>query len=108
MIKYACIKNNVVENVILFEESNLELIQQVKETFSYNELIEVPADLIVEVGYLYNGTDFYNEKEDTFIAPQPFPSWTRSGYFWEAPTPMPTDNKFYTWDEDSLSWIEQL
>jgi len=107
MINYACIKNNVVENVVLFEESNLELIQQVKETFSYDELIEIPTDLIVEVGYLYNGTDFYNEKEDTFIIPQPYPSWIKNGSIWEAPTPRPTDDKFYKWDEDSLTWIEK-
>jgi hypothetical protein len=62
MINYTCIKNNIVENVILFEESNLELIQQVKETFSYNELVEIPADLNVEIGYLYDGTYFYKEE----------------------------------------------
>jgi hypothetical protein len=48
----------------------------------------------------------YNPDEDIFVAPQPFPSWTRSGSFWNAPTPRPEDDKFYTWDEDSLSWIE--
>lgn len=26
--------------------------------------------------------------------------------FWEAPTPMPVDDKFYTWDEETLSWEE--
>jgi hypothetical protein len=62
MINYACIKNNIVENTLVFEETNLEFIQQVKETFSYNELIEIPADLIVETGYLYDGTDFYIEE----------------------------------------------
>jgi len=49
----------------------------------------------------------YNSDEDIFVAPQPFPSWIRSGSFWNAPTPRPEDDKFYTWDEDSLSWIEQ-
>jgi hypothetical protein len=48
----------------------------------------------------------YNPDEDIFVTPQPFPSWTRSGSFWNAPTPRPEDDKFYTWDEDSLSWIE--
>jgi hypothetical protein len=49
----------------------------------------------------------YNSDEDIFIAPQPFPSWIRSGSFWNAPTPRPEDDKFYTWDEDSLTWTEQ-
>jgi hypothetical protein len=52
------------------------------------------------IGYLYN------EEEDIFITPQPYPSWTRSGSFWQAPTPMPEDGKIYQWDEESLSWIE--
>jgi len=25
---------------------------------------------------------------------------------WEAPTPMPTDDKRYVWDEDTTSWVE--
>jgi len=51
--------------------------------------------------------DTYNAEEDIFIAPQPFPSWTRSGSFWNPPTPMPaTEGKFYYWSEDDLSWRE--
>jgi len=57
---------------------------------------------------IYAGIGYsYNSDEDIFVAPQPFPSWTRSGSFWNAPTPRPEDDKFYTWDEDSLTWIEQ-
>ena len=46
----------------------------------------------------------YNEEEDIFVAPQPYPSWTRNGSFWEAPTPMPTDGQMYYWVEDDLNW----
>ena len=53
----------------------------------------------------YAGVGFsYNEEEDIFVAPQPHPSWTRNGSFWEAPTPMPTDGQTYHWVEDDLSW----
>jgi hypothetical protein len=48
----------------------------------------------------------YNSDEDIFITPQPYPSWIRSGSFWNAPTPMPTDDKRYTWDEATTSWVE--
>ena len=48
----------------------------------------------------------YDSAEDIFITPQPYPSWTRSGSHWDAPTPMPTDGKMYSWDEDELSWEE--
>jgi hypothetical protein len=62
MIHYACIKNNIVENILVFEEHDPELLQQVKETFSYDELIESPIDLVVDIGYLYDGTDFYQRE----------------------------------------------
>jgi len=55
----------------------------------------------------YAGIGFtYNSAEDIFITPQPYPSWTRTGSFWNAPIPMPTDGKMYSWDEDELSWEE--
>ena len=47
----------------------------------------------------------YNSDEDIFISPQPFPSWIRSGSLWNPPTPHPTDDKLYTWDEPSLTWL---
>jgi hypothetical protein len=48
----------------------------------------------------------YNEEEDIFVVPQPYPSWNRVGSFWQAPEPRPEDDKMYTWDEETLSWIE--
>jgi hypothetical protein len=51
------------------------------------------------IGYLYN------QEEDIFVAPQPYQSWTRSGSFWNPPTPRPIDG-FWTWDESTLSWVE--
>ena len=52
------------------------------------------------IGYFWDGTGF--------AAPQPFASWTldKETYLWTAPTPMPTDNKNYAWDENSKSWKE--
>ena len=56
---------------------------------------------------VYAGEGYsYNPTEDIFIAPQPFHSWTRTGSFWNAPTPMPTDGAMYSWDEDTLAWKE--
>ena len=46
----------------------------------------------------------YNLAENIFITPQPYPSWTRTGSFWEAPTPMPEDGKMYLWDEEEGNW----
>jgi hypothetical protein len=47
---------------------------------------------------------YYNEEEDIFVVPQPYPSWTRNGSFWEPPTPMPTEGGPYLWVEADLNW----
>ena len=57
----------------------------------------------------YAGIGFtYDAARDAFIAPKPFNSWTldEATCRWQAPTPMPTDGKFYYWSEDDLSWRE--
>lgn len=54
------------------------------------------------IGYIYDA------QRDAFIAPQPYPSWTlnEDTCCWIPPTPMPTDDKKYYWDEPTTSWIE--
>jgi len=57
----------------------------------------------------YAGIGFtYDSVRDAFIAPQPFNSWllNEDTCQWEAPTPRPTDDKFYNWDEETVSWKE--
>ena len=49
----------------------------------------------------------YHQGMDAFVPPQPYPSWVLNiDAQWEAPVPMPTDGKRYSWDEQTLSWIE--
>ena len=50
----------------------------------------------------------YDESNDVFYAPQPFPSWTLNNqtWIWEAPVPYPDDGKLYRWDEETTSWVE--
>ena len=50
----------------------------------------------------------YDETRDAFIPGKPFDSWllNEETCLWEAPTPRPTDNKLYTWDEATISWVE--
>jgi hypothetical protein len=49
----------------------------------------------------------YRADIDAFVAPQPYPSWVLDADAkWQAPVPMPTDGKMYSWDEASLSWVE--
>jgi hypothetical protein len=50
----------------------------------------------------------YDETLDAFVPPKPFASWilNEETAQWEAPTPHPTDDKIYTWDEETTSWVE--
>jgi hypothetical protein len=51
----------------------------------------------------------YDAEKDAFICPQPYPSWVLSptSCLWKPPVAMPEDGKQYSWDENSLNWIEQ-
>jgi hypothetical protein len=50
----------------------------------------------------------YRADIDAFVAPKPFASWIlNADAQWEAPIAMPTDGKMYSWDEDTVSWIER-
>jgi hypothetical protein len=49
----------------------------------------------------------YRSDIDAFTAPQPYASWTlNEDAQWQAPTAMPTNDKMYSWDEATTSWIE--
>jgi hypothetical protein len=53
--------------------------------------------------------DTWDKVNEVFISPQPFPSWTLDTNFtWNAPTAMPDDGKMYTWNEETLAWVETV
>lgn len=54
------------------------------------------------IGYVYDSG------RDAFIPPKPFNSWllNETTCLWEAPVPYPKDGKRYTWDEPTLSWVQ--
>lgn len=57
----------------------------------------------------YAGVGFtYDTDRDAFIPPKPFPSWTLDDAtcLWNCPVSLPTDGKFYSWNEDQQQWIE--
>lgn len=56
----------------------------------------------------YAGIGFkYDADLDSFIPPQPYPSWVLNEETaqWQAPVPYPDDSKPYIWDEDSGAWV---
>jgi len=50
----------------------------------------------------------YRADLDAFVPPKPYASWIldEETCGWQPPIPMPTDGKVYTWNEDSISWVE--
>ena len=56
----------------------------------------------------------YDSERDAFIPPKPFASWilNEESCLWDAPVAMPADAgtgeppKRYTWNEDSVNWVE--
>jgi hypothetical protein len=77
----------------------------------YNpETGEPSADQSKSLRKNYAGIGFdYNAALDAFIPPKPYNSWslnTETGT-WDAPTPMPTDEQVYVWDEENQIW-EQM
>ena len=51
------------------------------------------------IGWTYDAT------QNTFIAPQPYPSWTLdSDNNWQPPTPQPPPPPNTYWDEETQTW----
>ena len=52
----------------------------------------------------------YDPDRDAFIPPQPYASWTLEEQTcqWDAPVPMPIDDKRYAWDEQTCQWVEVI
>jgi hypothetical protein len=124
MAHYAFLdKNNVVTEVITGVDET-ELIEgltpeewygnfrgQVCKRTSYNTLAgENKRDKGIAFRKNYAGIGFtYDEKEDAFIPPQPYPSWIldKDIFLWNPPTPAPDSRIRWYWDEDTLSWKDR-
>jgi hypothetical protein len=111
MAHYAFITDGIVTEVITGIDET-ELIEgldpetwygnfrgQVCKRTSYNNRMRFNY---AGIGYIYDAV------RDAFIAPKPYPSWllVEATCQWEAPTPMPTDGKMYSWNEATLAWKE--
>ena len=57
----------------------------------------------------YAGVGYsYDAQLDAFIPPKLFASWSlnEDTCQWQPPVPMPTDGKFYIWNEENQAWAE--
>jgi len=92
MSKYAHIIDNVIDNIIICEDSNISLFS--------GTYIKVTQ----ERGEAKNGGS-YNSQKDKFIDPQPYPSWIlNEDDEWVSPTGQGyTDGQ--AWNEEDQEWI---
>ena len=113
MAHFAKVENGVVTQVIVIEQDVLNFgnwgdpaswIQT-----SYNTQGGVHTQGGNPLRKNFAGVGFtYDSQRDAFIPPKPFASWVLNDEtcLWGAPTPMPTDDKTYIWDETTTSWKE--
>ena len=123
MSHFAKIENNIVTFVTVGRQEDdgkeQELCDRTGDTYrqtSYNThggvhyTNGVPsADQSKALRKNYAGIGYtFDEQRDAFIPPKPFESWLldEDTCLWEAPVEYPTDGGLYTWDEETLSWIE--
>lgn len=108
MAHYAFIdESNIVVEVITGKDEN-ELLDGLTPEEWYSNFRNMKC---VRTSYNHNirgvfaAVDYsYNEEEDIFVMPQPFPSWVRNGSIWEAPIACPEDGNRYKWNEESIEW----
>jgi hypothetical protein len=106
-------ENNIVTNVIVAEQDFIDSgavgdpskwIQT-----SYNTLAGEHRLGGTPLRKNYAGIGYtYHADIDAFVPPKSYASWVlnaEKGQY-EPPTPMPTDGKTYSWDEDTTSWVE--
>jgi len=103
MAHYAKVNNRIVEQVIVAEADFFN-------TFidsSPGEWIQTSYDGSIRKNYAGIGYT-YDSTRDAFIPPKPYPSWVlnEDTCQYDSPVPYPTDDKHYTWDEETTNWIE--
>ena len=116
MAHFAQLENNIVKQVIVVSNQDI-LDEQGQE--SEEKGIAFCSNLLggtwKQTSYNgnirknYAGIGYtYDEGRDAFIAPKPFASWVldETTCQWKAPVAMPTDDKRYSWDEETTSWVE--
>jgi len=118
MAHYAILnENNIVTHVIVGKDENETYGGQVvsweeyyggKRT-SFNTIGGVHINGGTPFRKNYAGVGFsYDSERDAFIPPKPYDSWllNETTCLWDAPIPQPNDGKRYTWNEETISWIE--
>jgi hypothetical protein len=122
MAHFAILKaGNIVEKVIVVsndvaitEQAGIDFL---KKTFNNNHLPAIQTSYNT-YGNKHNsgGTPLrgnyagvgyqYDQVNDVFYAPQPYPSWIldKTTWLWNAPVAYPQDDNTYNWNETTKNW----
>jgi hypothetical protein len=116
MAHFACLENNIVTKVIVV--SNQDILDENGQE-SEQKGIDFCSNLLggtwlqtsynAKIRKNYAGIGYtYDEGRDAFISPKPFNSWLldEDTCQWKSPTSYPNDDKRYTWNEETLAWVE--
>lgn len=112
MAHFAKVENGIVTQVIVIDQETLNTglwgdpaswIQTSYNTQSGKHTAGGPG-----LRKNFAGIGFtYDAQRDAFIPPKTFDSWVlnEETCLWEAPIPVPTDDKPYRWDEAVGNWV---
>jgi hypothetical protein len=109
MAHFAEINNNIVSRVLVVDNSE----EHRGQDFLANDL--GLGGTWIQTSYSgsfrknFAGIGYtYDLSRDAFIAPKPYPSWVlnETTCRWDAPTPRPTSEGNWQWDEDTLQWTD--
>ena len=110
---FAKVNNGIVEQVIVAEPEFFNTFVDTSPgqwiQTSYNTHGGIHANGGTPLRKNFAGIGFtYDAQRDAFIPPKPYASWTlnESTCQWDCPIPYPNDDKRYTWDEATTSWVE--
>jgi hypothetical protein len=110
MAHYAFLdENNVVTEVIVGIDET-ELIEDLDPETWYGNFKGMVCKRTSYNGKIrknYAGIGYtYDEVLDSFIPPQPYPSWKldKRNSQWKAPKAYPDDGLIYFWNEENLNW----
>jgi hypothetical protein len=110
MSHFAKVQDGIVTNVIVAEQDFINTLDGTWIQCSYNthrnthKLGGTPLR-----GNYPSITFIYDNENDVFYPPQPYPSWTLDTDIWDwvPPTPEPEyQPNGWSWDEATTSWVK--
>jgi hypothetical protein len=113
MAHYAFLDSNNIVTEVITGIDETELIEGLHPEIWYGNFRNQTCKRTSYNGNIrknYAGIGYtYDQERDAFIAPKPYTKWVlnEETCIWEAPTPYPTDDKQYVWNDNRGEWEEQ-